>query len=122
VRQASKEPGQPIKVGVESAPIQAPTYPTQLGCRDLARRSCLPGQASAKSHLTLEVDIDHGRVVPRGPEGLPEKGSGLLTILRPASTAGAASNPSRSRVELPLVRGDGKRIVHPMPEELDASL
>lgn len=35
------------------------------------------------SYLTLEVDIDHGRVSPRGAEALPEKASGLITILNP---------------------------------------
>jgi hypothetical protein len=33
------------------------------------------------SYLTLEVEIDHGRVIPSGPELLPENGKGLLTIL-----------------------------------------
>ena len=37
------------------------------------------------SYLTLEVDIDHGRVSPKGAEALPEKASGLLTILNPTS-------------------------------------
>ena len=35
------------------------------------------------SYLTLEVDIDHGRVFPKGAEALPERASGLLTILNP---------------------------------------
>ncbi len=35
------------------------------------------------SYWTFEVEIDHGRVVPRGAEALPEKASGLLTILNP---------------------------------------
>lgn len=33
------------------------------------------------SLITIEVEIDHGRVIPRGAEPLPEKGSGLLTLL-----------------------------------------
>ena len=33
------------------------------------------------SLVTLEVEIDHGRVIPRGSEPLPEKGTGLLTLL-----------------------------------------
>ena len=33
------------------------------------------------SLVTLEVVIDHGRVIPRGPEPLPENGVGLLTLL-----------------------------------------
>ncbi len=35
------------------------------------------------SYLTLEVEIDHGRVSSKGAEALPEKASGLLTILNP---------------------------------------
>jgi hypothetical protein len=38
---------------------------------------------SVVSYLTLEVEIDHGRVSPKGAETLPEKASGLLTILNP---------------------------------------
>lgn len=34
------------------------------------------------SYLTLEVEIDHGKVVPKEPARLPEKGSGLLTIFQ----------------------------------------
>jgi hypothetical protein len=33
------------------------------------------------SYLTVEVELDHGRVSPKGTESLPEKASGLLTIL-----------------------------------------
>ena len=33
------------------------------------------------SYLTVEVEIDHGRVSSKGGEALPEKASGLLTIL-----------------------------------------
>jgi hypothetical protein len=36
------------------------------------------------SYLTLEVEIDHGRILPKGAEGLPDKASGLLTILNPS--------------------------------------
>lgn len=45
------------------------------------------------SYLTVEVDIDHGRIVSRGPEALPEKGSGLLTILPPAGNAPGTPRP-----------------------------
>ena len=34
------------------------------------------------SYLTLEVEIDHGKVVPKEPGRLPQTGSGLLTILQ----------------------------------------
>ena len=36
------------------------------------------------SYLTVEVEIDHGRVSPKGAEALPEQASGLLTILSPS--------------------------------------
>jgi hypothetical protein len=35
------------------------------------------------SFRTLEVEIDHGHISSKGPEPLPEKASGLLTILNP---------------------------------------
>ena len=37
------------------------------------------------SFLTVEVEIDHGHIIPLGAEALPEKASGLLTILTPPS-------------------------------------
>ncbi len=44
------------------------------------------------SYTTLEVDIEHGRIVPKEPEMLPMKGSGLLTILnRPLNTPALAA-------------------------------
>lgn len=36
------------------------------------------------SYRTVEVEIEHGQVRPKGAETLPEKASGLLTILAPA--------------------------------------
>jgi hypothetical protein len=32
------------------------------------------------SYLTVEVEIDHGRVVAAEPGKLPDKGKGLLTV------------------------------------------
>jgi len=40
------------------------------------------------SYLTVEVEIDHGHVSPKGAETLPEKASGLLTILLPSAPTG----------------------------------
>ena len=37
------------------------------------------------SYLTVEVEIDHGRVVVAEPGKLPDKGKGLLTVLEPVS-------------------------------------
>jgi hypothetical protein len=42
--------------------------------------------------------------------------------LERVATSGAVDKPVRQRVELPLIRGDGKRLVNPTSEELDASL
>ena len=70
------------------------------------------------SYLTVEVEIDHGKVVPKEPEKLPEKGNGLLTILQ----SSASPSQERRRVELPLIRGDGKHLINPAPDQLDASL
>ena len=39
------------------------------------------------SFLTVEVEIDHGHVLSKGAESLPEKASGLLTILAPKPLA-----------------------------------
>lgn len=35
------------------------------------------------SYLTLEVEIDHGKVTAKAPSKLPDKASGLLTIFQP---------------------------------------
>jgi hypothetical protein len=40
------------------------------------------------SYTTLEVEIEHGSIVPKEPQKLPDKGSGLLTILTPHACAG----------------------------------
>ena len=39
------------------------------------------------SFQTVEVEIDHGHILPKGAESLPEKASGLLTILTPAPSS-----------------------------------
>jgi hypothetical protein len=70
------------------------------------------------SLITVEVQIDHGRVTPKEPHLLPEAGTGLLTILR------SEPSPSlpRQRVSLPLIRCAPGTLVNPTAEELDASL
>ncbi len=73
------------------------------------------------SYVTVEVQIDHGRIVAREPDKLPETGNGLLTILPPGNGTPASDRPARQRVQLPLIRGDGQHIINPTPEELDAS-
>ena len=50
------------------------------------------------SYLTLEVEIDHGRVILSEPKQLPENGRGLLTIL-PAAEGKAEAPPKRTPLE-----------------------
>ena len=33
------------------------------------------------SYVTMEVEIEHGKIVPREPKRLPDKGKGILTVL-----------------------------------------
>ena len=73
-------------------------------------------------YVTVEVEIEHGRIVAREPEKLPEKASGLLTILPTPPCKGPEQQTRRQRVETPLIRGDGRRIINPTTQELDASL
>ena len=73
------------------------------------------------SYVTVKVEIDHGRIVPLEPDKLPEKADGLLTILLPQAISSDTAQPERRRVKLPLIQGDGKHIINPTPEELDAS-
>ena len=45
------------------------------------------------SYLTVEVEIDHGRVQAKGAEALPEKATGLLTIFPSEAVNGTALSP-----------------------------
>ena len=49
------------------------------------------------SYLTLEVEIDHGRISPTGAEKLPDKGKGLLTVLE--SDTGNGETPKLTQLE-----------------------
>lgn len=55
----------------------------------------IPSYSPAMSLLTLEVEIDHGRVFPRGSSVLPEKGTGLLTLFPEGGTKPIASGAVR---------------------------
>jgi hypothetical protein len=68
--------------------------------------------------ITVEVDIEHGRLTARQPDLLPETGTGLLTILPPAESG----HLPRKRVTLPLVRCVPGTLINPTAEELDDSL
>jgi hypothetical protein len=71
-------------------------------------------------YVTVEVEIDHGRIVAHEPEKLPAVAKGILTILPPVSTE--RPQPERQRVKFPIIEGDGKHLINPTREELDASL
>jgi hypothetical protein len=45
------------------------------------------------SYLTLEVEIDHGKVTVKDPAKLPEKASGLLTIFQSQTSEAANLTP-----------------------------
>ena len=45
------------------------------------------------SYLTFEVEIDHGHVLAKGTESLPERASGLLTIFSSEAVDRAAISP-----------------------------
>ncbi|NLX95241.1 MAG: hypothetical protein GXY83_03600 [Rhodopirellula sp.] len=70
------------------------------------------------SLITVEVEIEHGKLTAREPHLLPEQGTGLLTILRSEEIAA----PPRHRVQLPLVHCHPSTLVDPTGEDLDASL
>jgi hypothetical protein len=70
------------------------------------------------SPITIEVDIEHGKLTARQPHLLPETGTGCLTIL-PSGVAGASP---RRRVAIPLVRCEPETLLNPTTEELDDTL
>jgi hypothetical protein len=70
---------------------------------------------------TIEADIDHGRVTVKEPEKLPARGRGLLIVL-PTTEPGTANDRPRRRAQLPLIQGDGRHVINPTREDLDASL
>jgi hypothetical protein len=45
------------------------------------------------NYITVEVDIDQGRIVAREPAKLPPKGAGLLTILPDADAPRMSARP-----------------------------
>jgi hypothetical protein len=73
------------------------------------------------SYVTVEVSIQHGHIVAKEPDQLPENATGLLTIL-PTKYGDCRTSPARKKAELPLIHGDGKRIINPTPQDLDVSL
>ncbi len=62
------------------------------------------------SYVTLEVTIDHGRIVPKEPDKLPETGKGLLTFA-------VADQPAATRRPIGLAKGMFK-----VPDDFNAPL
>jgi len=62
------------------------------------------GYNNAMSFLTVEVEIDHGRIVPKGAEALPERAVGLFTIISP-EIVDSVSKSTQSQRPQGLARG-----------------
>jgi hypothetical protein len=67
------------------------------------------------SYLTVEVEIDHGRIIAKEPEKLPEKGSALLTVLRDENGQRGEPRPSGLAKGEFIVPDDFDA---PLPEEI----
>jgi hypothetical protein len=67
------------------------------------------------AYLTVEVELDHGRVIAKEPDKLPATGPALLTILLP--------NGPDSRDQRPIGLAKGRLSIAadfnaPLPEEV----
>jgi hypothetical protein len=70
------------------------------------------------SYLTVEVEIDHGRIVPCEPAILPERASGFLTIISPIGpSSGLHPTPRTEPRAIGLAKGD-----FTVPEDFNAPL
>lgn len=70
--------------------------------------------------MTIEVEIDHGKVTPRPPQVLPEHGRGLLTMLPEMPGNGAAAFSIGSGTDgLPLIHAQGGVITAAMVREIE---
>jgi hypothetical protein len=65
------------------------------------------------SFLTVEVEIDHGHVLAKGAESLPEKASGLLTILKPKPPQPRPTGLARGQFTVP-----NETFNAPLPEDV----
>ncbi|HEV2353434.1 MAG TPA: hypothetical protein VGR89_04285 [Puia sp.] len=54
------------------------------------------------SYLTLEVEIDNGRIIPNEPDKLPKTGKGLLTVLESRTEPADPEKAVRIRAFLEL--------------------
>jgi hypothetical protein len=56
------------------------------------------------SYVTLEVEIDNGRIIPNEPDKLPKTGKGLLTVLESQAEQTDPERAARIRAFLELSR------------------
>ena len=72
------------------------------------------------STVTIEVEIDHGKVTPVGPHLLPERGRGLLTMLAASPGNGTAAFSVGSEADgLPVIRAQGGVITSALVREIE---
>jgi len=70
--------------------------------------------------VTIEVQIDHGKVTPVEPHLLPEHGRGLLTVLASRPGNGSATFSVGSEADgLPVIRVQGEIITSEMVREIE---
>ena len=72
------------------------------------------------SLLTVEVEIEHGKLTAKEPHLLPEKGRGLLTVLTPPGEVGAAKFSIATGPDgLPVIRANGGVITAALVREIE---
>ena len=72
------------------------------------------------SMVTIEVEIDHGKVTPVGPHLLPEHGRGLLTVLTPSPGNGTTGFSIGNGADgLPVIRARGGVISSALVREIE---
>lgn len=68
--------------------------------------------------LTVEVEIDHGKLTPKEPHLLPDKGRGLLTVVA-EMTDGARFSIGTEADGLPVIRTRGEVITSALVGEVE---
>ena len=71
------------------------------------------------SLLTVEIEIDHGKLTPANPHLLPEHGRGLLTLL-PDGAAARAVSIGTGADGLPVIRSTGGVITSALVREIES--
>ncbi len=72
------------------------------------------------SLVTIEVNIDHGKVTPVGSQLLPEQGHGVLTVLSESPADRRATFSIGTGADgLPVIRGQGAAITSSLVREIE---